>query len=101
MSDGLLFRTAEDAYLFTGDPSYEWFSSQAEGYDVAVTEQTDDLGILAVQGPRSREPMAAATGVEDLKMDFSQYTATNGDSQCAIGCSAEHRKGSVELFGFG
>ena len=72
VSDGLLFRTAEDAYLFTGDPSYEWFSSQAEGYDVAISDQTDDLGILAVQGPRSREVMAAATGVDDLELDFSR-----------------------------
>ena len=72
VSDGLVFRTAEDAYLFTGDPTYEWFVSQAGGYDVTITDQTDELGILAVQGPRSREVMAAATGVADLELDFSR-----------------------------
>ena len=72
VSDGLVFRTAEDAYLFTGDPTYEWFVSQAGGHDVTITDQTDDLGILAVQGPRSRRVMVAATGVDDLELDFSR-----------------------------
>ena len=72
VSDGLLFRTADDAYLFTGDPTYEWFISQADGCDVTVTDRTDDLGILAVQGPRSLEVMEAATGVDGLDLDFSR-----------------------------
>ena len=72
VSDGLVFRTGESSYLFTGDPSVEWFIQNAEGYDAAVEDRTDDFGILAVQGPRSQEVMEAATGVDGLNLGFSR-----------------------------
>ena len=72
VSDGLVFRTGEDSYLFTGDPSGEWFLQNAEGCDVRVEERTDELGILAVQGPRSRAVMEAATGVGGFELGFSR-----------------------------
>lgn len=72
VSDGLVFRTGESSYLFTGDPSVEWFLQNAEGYDAAVEDRTDDYGILAVQGPRSQEVMEAATGVDGLNLGFSR-----------------------------
>lgn len=72
VSDGLVFRTGESSYLFTGDPSVEWFLQNAEGYDAAVEDRTDDFGILAVQGPRSQEVMEAATGAAGLSLGFSR-----------------------------
>lgn len=73
VSDGLVFRTGEDSYRFTGDPTCEWFEMKAEGYDVTIVDQTDDLGILAVQGPRSRQVMEAATGVDGFELGFSRF----------------------------
>ncbi len=72
VSDGLVFRTGESSYLFTGDPSGEWFRQNAEGFDAAVTDRTEDFGILAVQGPRSRQVMEAATGVDGFSLGFSR-----------------------------
>ena len=72
VSDGLVFRTGDDAYRFTGDPTCEWFLRKAEGYDVSIVDQTDDLGILAVQGPRSRDVMEAATGIDGFELGFSR-----------------------------
>jgi len=80
VSDGLVFRTGQDSYRFTGDPSYDWITQKAEGYDVEIIDQTDDLGILAVQGPRSRRVMEAATGVNGLQIGFSRL------ARFAIGC---------------
>lgn len=73
VSDGLVFRTGVDSYRFTGDPTCEWFRMKSEGFDVTITEQTDHLGILAVQGPRSRQVMEAVTGVDGLELGFSRF----------------------------
>jgi aminomethyltransferase len=72
VSDGLVFRDGEDSYRFTGDPTVEWFRQIADGYDIEVSDVTDDFGILAIQGPRSREVLEAATGDEWSGLDFSR-----------------------------
>lgn len=72
VSDGLVFRTGRNAYRFTGDPTCEWFRQKADGFDVDIVDETDDIGILAVQGPRSREVMESATGVDGFRLGFSR-----------------------------
>ncbi len=76
INDGLVFRADETTYRFTSDPSYEWFTSQATGLDVAVDDVTDELGILTLQGPRSREVLERATGRDWSDLDFSRLDRT-------------------------
>lgn len=72
VSDGLVYRVDESSYRFTGDPTCEWFRSQSEPYDVVVTDETDDYGILMVQGPRSQATIEAASGQDWSQLDFSR-----------------------------
>jgi aminomethyltransferase len=72
VSDGLVFRDGESSYRFSGDPTMEWFRSIADGYDIEIKDVTDDFGILAIQGPRSRAVMEEATGEDWSELDFSR-----------------------------
>ncbi len=72
--DGLVFRVDAQRYRFTGAPVLEWIGQNSYGFDVAVTDETYDYGILMVQGPRSRDVVEAATGVDWSGLDFSRRT---------------------------
>lgn len=76
VSDGLVYRLAEDSYRFTGDPTCEWFRSKADGFDVAITDDTDSYGIVMVQGPNSRQVVEAATSQDWSGLDFSRRADT-------------------------
>ena len=68
IEDGVLLRVAETEYLLTAaEPNLAYFQGLAGGLDVSIEDVTDDWGILSIQGPRSREILAAvAEGVADL-----------------------------------
>ena len=79
ISDGLVFRDGQSSYRFTGDPTVEWFRQISDGYDIEITDVTDDFGILAMQGPTSRAVLEAATGEGWSDLDFSRLrSATVG-----------------------
>jgi glycine cleavage system T protein (aminomethyltransferase) len=64
IEDGVLLRTAEDEYLLTAaEPNLAYFQGLAGTLDVEIEDVTDDWGILSVQGPRSREILAAVAPV--------------------------------------
>jgi aminomethyltransferase len=63
VDDGTVTRRAEQEYFWTAaDPSYRWFLMNAHGLDVRVEDVTDRTAGLALQGPRSRDVLEAATG---------------------------------------
>lgn len=72
ISDGLVYRVSEESYRFTGDPTCDWFREKATGFDVQVADETDDYGILMVQGPRSQSVVEVATGQDWSALDFSR-----------------------------
>ena len=76
VSDGLVFRASESSYRFTGDPTCDWFTEKAEGHDVEVVDETDDYGILMVQGPQARDVIERATGADWSSLDFSRMART-------------------------
>ena len=76
VSDGLLYRVDETSYRLTGDPTVEWIRGQADGYDVDVADETDDYGIMMVQGPLAQNVLEDATGQDWSKLDFSRRTNT-------------------------
>jgi aminomethyltransferase len=59
IEDGVVLRLAADRFLLTSaEPNFSYFSNLI-GYDrVEMEEVTDQLGALAVQGPRSRRVLA-------------------------------------------
>lgn len=55
IDDGTIFRLAEDRFMLTcGSPCTAWLEKSAFGFaDVSVTDVTDSLAALSVQGPTS------------------------------------------------
>jgi len=55
LDDGTITRLAEDRFRMTSaEPSLRWLHMNAVGMDVAVTERTDQMAALSLQGPKSR-----------------------------------------------
>ena len=68
LEDGVVFRhSATDFLLTAAEPNLGYLSDLVGRLDVTIEDVTDDYGMLAVQGPRSREILAqVADGVEGL-----------------------------------
>ena len=94
LDDGTIHRLDDDSYRWTAaDPQLRWLRLNARGLDVTITEDTDTLATLGLQGPLSRDVLEAATGgsfadlryfrrregrVGDLTVDVSR-TGYTGD----------------------
>ncbi|MFN8233879.1 MAG: hypothetical protein U0V56_10560 [Actinomycetota bacterium] len=76
VSELLIFRMADDLFRLSADPVGGWLRKHAEGLDVEIDDVTDDLGILAVQGPRSVELMEILTGERWSELPFSRIRET-------------------------
>lgn len=62
VDDGTICRLDETTYRWTAaDPSYRWFGMNAHGLDVRIEDVSETVAALALQGPRSREVLEAAT----------------------------------------
>jgi aminomethyltransferase len=60
MEDGVVFRHSDDDFLLTAArPNLAWFSSLAGSLRVHLEDVSDEYGVLAVQGPRSRVALAS------------------------------------------
>ena len=55
LDDGTVTRLGEQSYRLTSaEPSLRWLHMNAVGMDVTVSEVTEKLGALSLQGPKSR-----------------------------------------------
>jgi len=55
LDDGTISRLADDKFRLTSaEPSLRWLSMNAIGMDVRITEVTDKIAALSLQGPKSR-----------------------------------------------
>jgi aminomethyltransferase len=62
IDDGTIARRAEDEFFWTAaDPTYRWFLLNADGLDVAIEDVSEKVAGVALQGPRSRMILEAAT----------------------------------------
>jgi aminomethyltransferase len=60
VEDGVILRPAADEFLLTSaEPNLAYFEDLIGREDVAIEEVSHEFGILAVQGPRSRDLLAA------------------------------------------
>jgi glycine cleavage system T protein (aminomethyltransferase) len=62
IDDGTVTRIFPDSYRITAaDPSFRWFWLNATGLDVRITDVTESIAGLALQGRLSREVLEAAS----------------------------------------
>jgi aminomethyltransferase len=55
LDDGTISRLADDKFRMTSaEPSLRWLSMNAIGMDVTISEVTDQVAALSLQGPKSR-----------------------------------------------
>ena len=55
LDDGTISRLGEQTFRLTSaEPSLRWLSMNAVGMDVSITEVTEKMGALSLQGPKSR-----------------------------------------------
>jgi aminomethyltransferase len=75
MEDGVFFRHSENDFLFTAArPNLAWFHSHVGRLQVKLEDVSDDYGVLAVQGPRSRTLLAQLAPEVD-QLGFFEHTA--------------------------
>jgi aminomethyltransferase len=71
IDDGTVFRLGESEYrICTAERQIDWLLDSSIGFDVNISEVTDQIAALAVQGPTSCAVLKAAglSGVERLKV---------------------------------
>jgi aminomethyltransferase len=71
IDDGTVFRFGPgEFHLCTAERQLDWLLDSAIGFDVAVSEVTEDIAALALQGPTSCAVLKALglAGIENLKL---------------------------------
>ena len=86
--DGVVFRHGVDDFLLTtAEPNLAYFEDQIGGpgrSNVEITDVTPEIGILAVQGPRSHATLSALTDVVDHLGYFEHRPARLGDVEVTV-----------------
>ena len=104
MQDGVVFRHSTNDFLLTAArPTLGWFSDLRGRLRVELEDVSDDYGILAVQGPRSRSVLSALLpeaeslpffGLTDTKLGPAPVTLSRtgytGDLGFEVTVQAEH-----------
>lgn len=76
LEDGVIFRHSETEFFLTAaEPNAGYFRDLVGRLDVEIVDVTTDYGVLAVQGPRSREILAELTKDVD-KLRFFEFCQT-------------------------
>ena len=86
VEDGVILHPRQGEYLLTSaEPNLAWFADRVGRLDVRFEEVSDEVGTLAVQGPRSREVLARLVpqvehlpyfGVVTAKVDGAEVTVS-------------------------
>lgn len=69
VDDVIVYRTGDREYLVVANAGnravvVDALTDRSTGYDVSVSDRTDDLALIAVQGPASRSILEATEGLE-------------------------------------
>jgi glycine cleavage system T protein (aminomethyltransferase) len=76
LEDGVFFRHSDTEFFVTAArPNLAYFGDLARGLDVDIEDVSDDYGVLAIQGPRSREILTDLAD-EPQHLGFFEHTAT-------------------------
>ena len=76
MDDGILFRLNEQSFrLTTGDPWLHWLEDNTVGLNVTIEDVTG-LGVLAIQGPYSRDLLNTLTDADLNSLGYFRILQT-------------------------
>ena len=71
LDDGTISRLGETTFRLTSaEPSLRWLSMNAVGLDVSITEVTEKMGALSLQGPKSRTVLNKVCGKSLDKLKY-------------------------------
>ncbi len=71
IDDGTISRLDERTFRMTSaEPSFRWLHMNAVGMDVTIDDVTDETAAFALQGPRSREILAALVSGDVAGLKF-------------------------------
>jgi aminomethyltransferase len=85
MEDGVAFRHSETDFLLTAArPNLGYFADLARGMRVSLEDVSDQYGMLAVQGPRSRAVLAALMPEADQLPYFGHTQTKIGDAEVTL-----------------
>jgi aminomethyltransferase len=74
IDDGTVSRLEENIFRMTSaDPNLRWFHQNAVGLDVSITDISDQMAAVSLQGPLSREMLLAA-GVDVAGLKYFRLT---------------------------
>jgi aminomethyltransferase len=81
VDDLLVYRKGEDYFMLVVngacmDKDWAWCQKNAEGMDIELTNISDEINLLAVQGPKSAETLQKLTDVNMSEMVY--YTFVEG-----------------------
>jgi aminomethyltransferase len=85
LEDGVVFRHSETDFLLTAaEPNLGYLSDLVGSLDVAFEDVTDEFGMLAVQGPRSRRILAQLAPEVERLTYFEHTEAKIGKAPVTI-----------------
>ena len=85
MEDGVVFRHSTTDFLLTAArPSFGWFSDLVGRLQVTLEDVSDDYGVLAVQGPRSRAVLSTLMPEADSLAYFELAQAKVGSAPVTL-----------------
>jgi aminomethyltransferase len=77
LDDGTISRLSETKFRLTSaEPSLRWLAMNAVGMDVTITEVTDQVAALSLQGPKSRTILNKVCAKPLDKLKFFRMTET-------------------------
>ncbi|MCC6854814.1 MAG: glycine cleavage system aminomethyltransferase GcvT [Microbacteriaceae bacterium] len=109
IDDLVVYRRADDAFLVVANagnrfPVVAALTERAGDFDVTIEDQSDDISLIAVQGPLSRGILEATAGIAQLATPLDElkyYWSTDakfGDLRLIIGRTGYTGEDGYELY---
>ncbi len=76
VDDGTITRLAENVYRWTAaDPSLRWFQQNAIGLDVTISDISEEIAAVALQGPTSAKLLQSAAEADITNLKYFRMTS--------------------------
>ena len=105
VDDLLVYAMGEGKYLLVVNASniekdHAWIVEQSAGYDVAIDNQSDNYGQVAVQGPKSEEVVERVLGLAVSDLAFYTFKEIEIEGETIIASSTGYTGDvGIEIYG--